>query len=64
MDGRGDPKPHCLSLIRCRGGESKYREVTQGFFLVHIGCGFSVFTEPTEQESGVASDTLIFLSAA
>lgn len=34
---------------------SEDRVVTQGF-SVRIGCGFSLFAEPADQESGVVSD--------
>lgn len=46
-----------------REDKSEDREVTQGF-SVRIGCGLSLFTEPRDQESGVASDEQIILSAA
>lgn len=61
--GRGQSKPPSLSLLEYREEESEDREVTQGF-SVRIGCGFSLFTEPRDQESGVASDEQIILSAA
>lgn len=52
-----------LSLLEYREDKSEDREVTQGF-SVRIGCGLSLFTEPRDQESGVASDEQIILSAA
>lgn len=52
-----------MSLLEHGEDESEDREVTQGF-SVRIGCGFSLFAEPADQESGVASDKQIILSSA
>lgn len=51
-----------MSLLK-HEDESEDREVTQGF-SVRIGCGLSLFAEGADQESGVACDKQIILSAA
>lgn len=52
-----------MSLLEHGEDESEDSEVTQGF-SVRIGCGFSLFAEPADQESSMASDKRIILSSA